>query len=108
MAFIELKRIEEKEIVPGYKARFIHSENMTVAHWNIKAGYKLPEHSHFHEQLSFVTEGEFELVIDGEKKVLNKKSAAVIPSNAVHSGIAITDCVIIDIFYPIREDYKVK
>ncbi|MCD4788542.1 MAG: hypothetical protein K8R37_00970, partial [Bacteroidales bacterium] len=65
MSFIELKEVEEKEIVPGYKARFIHSEDMTVASWNIKKGYSLPEHSHLHEQISCVTDGEFELTIDG-------------------------------------------
>ncbi len=108
MPFIDLENIEEKEIVQGYNARFIHSENMTIAHWNIKKGCTLPEHSHIHEQLSCVTQGDFELCIDGEKKVLNSNNVAVIPANAVHSGIAITDCVIIDIFYPIREDYKNK
>ncbi len=106
MPFIKLKNIKEKEIVPGYKARFIHSENMTIASWNIKKGYSLPEHSHQHEQLSCVTEGEFELTLNGETQVLNSGKIAVIPSNAKHSGKAITDCKIIDIFNPVREDYK--
>jgi quercetin dioxygenase-like cupin family protein len=106
MPFIKLKNIKEKEIVPGYKARFIHSENMTIASWNIKKGYSLPEHSHHHEQLSCVTEGEFELIVNGEKQILNSGKIAVIPSNAKHSGKAITDCKIIDIFNPVREDYK--
>ena len=108
MPFIHLKDLEQKEIVKGYNARFIHSENMTIAHWDIKKVHAMPEHSHMHEQLSCVTEGDFELCIDGEKKILNKGNVAVIPSNAVHSGMAITDCVIIDIFHPIREDYKSK
>jgi quercetin dioxygenase-like cupin family protein len=108
MPFIKLEQLEQKEIVPGYKARFIHSENMTIAHWNIKRDAALPEHSHIHEQLSCVTQGEFELSIEGEKKILNSSQIAVIPANAKHSGRAITDCVIIDIFYPIREDYKNK
>lgn len=108
MPFIDLKDINQIEIITGYKARFIHSENMTLAHWNIKKGHGLPEHSHFSEQLSCVTEGEFELCLNGEKKVLNSGSIAVIPSNVAHSGVAITDCVIIDVFYPIREDYKSK
>ena len=30
---------------------------------------------------------------------------AIIPSNIRHAGYAETDCQIIDVFYPIREDY---
>jgi quercetin dioxygenase-like cupin family protein len=30
----------------------------------------------------------------------------VIPSNTPHGAIAHTDCVLIDVFNPIREDYR--
>jgi len=48
---INLNSIDEKEIVPGYFVRFVHSENMTIAYWNIKAGSSLPSHSHPNEQI---------------------------------------------------------
>ena len=50
-------------------------------------------------------EGTFELTIDGVANVMKADSVAVIPSNAVHSGRAITACRILDAFYPVREDY---
>jgi len=53
-----------------------------------------------------IIEGEFELTIDNETKILKPGDVAVIPSNAVHSGKAITDCRILDVFYPVREDYR--
>ena len=31
---------------------------------------------------------------------------AVIPSGAVHSGRALTQCRFLDVFHPVREDYK--
>ncbi len=70
MTFTNLKDIEEKEIIPGYRVRFVHSKNMTFAYWNIKEGASLLEHSHPHEQVANVTEGEFELKVGGEIKVL--------------------------------------
>ncbi|MCZ6701961.1 MAG: cupin domain-containing protein [Ignavibacteria bacterium] len=102
---IDLNIIEEKEIVPGYFARFVHSENMTIAYWNIKAGSSLPAHSHPHEQISSMIKGEFELTVDGTPHILKPNDVFIIPSGISHSGKAITDCKIIDTFYPVREDY---
>jgi len=103
---IELNSIEEKEIVPGFFARFVHSENMTIAYWNIKAGSSLRAHSHPHEQISSMIKGEFELTVDGTPHLLKANNVFVIPSSIPHSGKAITDCKIIDTFYPVREDYR--
>ena len=103
---IELNSIEEKEIVLGYFAKFVHSENMTIAYWNIKASSSLPAHSHPHEQISSIIKGEFELTVDGTPHMLKANNVFVIPSGIPHSGKAITDCKIIDTFYPVREDYR--
>ena len=103
---IDLNNTDEKEIVPGYFARFVHSENMTIAYWNIKAGSSLSAHSHPHEQISSIIKGEFELTVDGTRHLLKPNNVFVIPSGIPHSGKAITDCKIIDTFYPVREDYR--
>lgn len=106
MSFLKLKDFEEKEPVPGYKVRFIHSDNMTFAYWNIDAGAALPEHSHPHEQVANVIEGKFEFNLDGDKRVIEPGDVVTIPSNVKHAGKAVTDCRLIDVFYPVREDYK--
>lgn len=106
MGFLNLDDIEQKEIVKGYKARFVHSINMTTAYWEVEAGAELPEHSHINEQVSNVTKGTFEFNLDGEIKTLDPGDVVVIPSNVPHSGKAVTDCFIIDTFHPVREDYK--
>jgi quercetin dioxygenase-like cupin family protein len=79
---------------------------MTIAHWRIEAGSTLGEHSHPHEQVTNVLEGQFEFTIDGETRLLGPGSVAVVPSNKVHSGRAVTDCLILDVFSPVREDYR--
>lgn len=106
MPFINLDQIKAKEIVPGYRAVFVHSDTMTFAYWTIEAGADLPEHSHPHEQVANVLEGTFELRIAGETRRIGPGTVAVIPSNAAHAGTAITDCRILDVFHPVREEYK--
>ena len=59
--FINLKNINEKEIIDGYHAKFVHSNSMTIANWRVEAGKSIPAHSHPHEQIACVIEGEFEL-----------------------------------------------
>jgi quercetin dioxygenase-like cupin family protein len=101
----EWKSIEEKAIFPGFRGRFIHSANMSFGLWDIDAGASLPEHAHPHEQVGHLLEGEFSLTIAGVAYVMKTGSVAVIPSNARHSGKAVTACRILDVFYPLREDY---
>ncbi|HDD55521.1 MAG TPA: cupin domain-containing protein [Chloroflexi bacterium] len=106
MVFQDLDDIQEREIVPGYRARFVHAEKMTLAYWEVEAGAALPEHSHPHEQIANVLEGEFELTVNGESRVLVPGQVAVIPGNVPHSGRAVTDCRLLDAFQPAREDYR--
>ena len=106
MVFQDLKDIAEREIVPGYRARFIHSDHMTLAFWDVDPGAALPEHSHPHEQIANVLEGQFELTVAGESKILEPGMVAVIPSDVPHSGKAITACRLLDAFQPSRDDYR--
>jgi quercetin dioxygenase-like cupin family protein len=104
--FKNFEDLKQKEIIPGFNARFIHTDTQTLSLVEVEKNAVLPAHAHFHEQISQVIEGDFELIIDGERKVCRKGDVAVIDSNVVHSGKALTQCTILDIFTPVREDYK--
>lgn len=104
--FQEISNIEPKEIIPGFLARFVHTENNTIGFVEITSGSVLPEHSHVHTQTTQVTEGKLELTVDGETRVYEPGMIAIIPSNTLHSAKALTDCKVTDVFFPVREDYK--
>jgi quercetin dioxygenase-like cupin family protein len=53
-----------------------------------------------------VQEGEFELTVAGQPIVLRPGEVLVIPSGVRHAGRAITDCRLLDVFNPVREDYR--
>lgn len=95
-----------REIVEGFHGNFIHTEKMTLAYWDIAKSASLPPHSHPHEQVVNMLEGEFELVVDGKALRLKPGDVVVIPSNVPHQGQAITECRILDVFQPPRDDYR--
>ncbi|PQB03714.1 cupin domain-containing protein [Aureitalea marina] len=104
--FQKFETVPAREIIPGFDAHLIHTDKQTLSLVKTKAGSHLPQHHHFHEQISMVMEGEFEMTVEGQTKVCGKGDVVVIPSNAVHSGRSLTDCIILDTFTPVREDYQ--
>jgi quercetin dioxygenase-like cupin family protein len=101
-----LEVIPVREVFPGFRGQFLHSENMTLAYWSIDADSILPAHSHHHEQVVNMLEGELELVADGIAHTLRAGDVFMIPGNVVHSGRALTSCKVLDVFSPVREDYR--
>ena len=106
MALIDLNSKRICDHFEGFHGKFIHSERSTIIFWEAEAGAIVPEHFHPHEQISEVTEGEFELKIGSESTVLKPGLIAIIPPNTTHSGRALTFCKIKDVFCPVREDYQ--
>jgi quercetin dioxygenase-like cupin family protein len=95
-----------REFIPGFFGRFVHGAQTTLAYVEITQGSTLNEHSHVHEQITFLLEGELEMIIGGEKMTLTAGSFHVISSNTPHSAFAVTNCKVIDAFSPARDDYR--
>lgn len=101
-----LINIPYKELAPGILTKLVHGKNITLSVVEIKKGSKLPKHHHVHEQITFIVEGELKMTIGRKTNILTAGTVHVIPSNVPHSAIALTDCRVIDVFNPVREDYK--
>lgn len=102
----DLKNIPPKELAEGITGRYLHTDHNTIGYITVKKGAILPEHSHIHEQITQMVSGTFEMTIGGVSQTLEAGSIVVIPSNVTHSAVALSDCEIVDTFYPVREDYK--
>ena len=64
-------------------------------------------HSHPHEQMGILLEGEMTFIIDGERHLLGPGDMWRIPGDVEHSAIAGEAPVkALDVFHPIREDYR--
>lgn len=98
--------IPEIEIFPGFYAKFIHTDQLTIAFVRIKKGSQLPEHFHIHEQVTTGLEGELEMTVGGQQLICKAGVSVSIPSNTPHSAVALSDCLVMDVFSPPREDYQ--
>ena len=98
--------IKNKELIDGITGKYFHTDNNTIGFIDIEKGAILPAHSHMHEQTTQVISGKLEMTIDGETQILEPGIITLIPSNVIHSAVALTDCKVTDIFFPVREDYR--
>ncbi|HEV7277430.1 MAG TPA: cupin domain-containing protein [Devosiaceae bacterium] len=98
--------LEERTVIPGFHGRFLHSGRMTFVLWRLDAGAVLPAHAHPHEQVVHVLAGELEMTLEGETTSCGPGTVLVIPPDAPHSGRVLTDASVMDVFSPVREDYR--
>ncbi len=103
---IDVWAMTPREVVPGYRARFIHSEHTTHAYWEIDPDVPLPEHAHPHEQIVNVLDGTIVLRVAGTDHELHGGDCLVIPGGVPHSAVARTPCRVLDVFSPVREEYR--
>ncbi|MEO0571783.1 MAG: cupin domain-containing protein [Bacteroidota bacterium] len=103
---MNLSEIASKEIMSGYHGKLVHGDSISWAFWTVEKDAEVPLHQHHHEQIMHVVEGNFAFNLDGKTKVYHPGDVVVIPSNTPHGGKALTVCKLMDVFSPVREEYK--
>jgi quercetin dioxygenase-like cupin family protein len=106
MAFINYNTKNKLDIFPGVHSAMEHSAQISYGCVSLDEGVIVPEHSHPHEQWTYIVEGQMEFTLEGEMQLLLPGMGAYIPSNAKHGAVAVTACKVIDVFTPVREDYR--
>ncbi len=106
MQCVELSSVKEIELADGVRARVVHTGNVSVAHVRLDAGAAVPEHAHYHEQIVNVIDGEMELTVNGTPTLLRRGTIYLLPPMVPHSARALSDVYVIDIFHPVREDFR--
>lgn len=106
MSLISIDKLPVREIFPGLRARLVHSARTSQSWVEIDPGVSFPEHQHPHEQTVNVIDGTLELVVAGQPVVLEAGQSYIIPPNVPHAGRARTACRVLDVFAPVRDDYR--
>jgi len=100
--------IHEK-ISPEFERKIAYLENLMVVVCDFNNGPMRspdPPHSHPHEQITYIAEGEVEFFKDGNKINLRKDDIIIIPSGVPHCiRLVSSHAKLIDSFSPVREEF---
>jgi len=92
--------------VPGIARKtLVHGARTLMTEFRLEAGAVLPRHAHPYEQTGYLVSGRLELTIGAETFVAEPGDSWCIPADVEHGGLARQDCVAIEVFSPLREDY---
>lgn len=106
MPFYNSDELRRNEIAPGVNIKTMWGEKIMMNIVEIEPNAVVPNHTHPHEQAGMMIQGEFEMTIGDETKVVTVGDTYIIPGGVEHSvhcgGIK---AIALDIFSPPREDY---
>ena len=106
-AFQRLTSIPARAILDGsIRGHYAHTDALTIGEVNLDANTVVPIHEHPHEQLTYVIDGRFQFTVGEETTILEPGMLAIIPGGVKHGGTTLTACRVIDVFSPVREDYR--
>lgn len=106
---VEVSTVPTVSLGPGIDTHIVCGKDLTLSFATIAAGAVGAMHSHPHEQMIVVLEGEADLIMDGKSYYLRAGEAMSVPSNLKHTGQARAGgCRFLEIFTPARKDFEEK
>jgi quercetin dioxygenase-like cupin family protein len=106
MPFTTLSQLPSRNVFAGVAGHYAHLERLSVGEVDLASGALVPTHQHPHEQVSYVLAGRVEFTVGAETCVMEPGACALIPGGTPHGCRALTACRILDLFSPVREDYR--
>jgi quercetin dioxygenase-like cupin family protein len=96
-----------REIFPGVRIHAVSGDRLMLSLVDLEPGSVVLEHSHPHEQMGMLISGRVEFTIGGVTKVLGPGEMWRIPGHVPHMVRTLEGpAVALDIFHPVREDYR--
>jgi quercetin dioxygenase-like cupin family protein len=104
--FPEQGQLGRHTIFPNVTASTMAAERMLLAVVDLEANSVVTPHSHPHEQIGVIISGKVIFTIGDEEKTLGPGELYRIPGGVVHQVVALEKSQAVDIFCPVREEYR--
>lgn len=106
---VDVSTVPPVSLGAGIDTRIVCGKDLTLSFAAIAPGMMGKMHSHPHEQMIYVLEGEADLIMDGKSYFLKAGDTMSVPSNLEHTGRARAGgCRLLEIFTPARRDFEEK
>jgi quercetin dioxygenase-like cupin family protein len=97
--------IAPEQITSHISRRYITGDGLTVARFALTKDGVVPRHVHDNEQISCILSGRLEFRFDDRTVVLGPNEVMRIPGGVPHEVAVLEDCIVIDVFQPVRQDW---
>lgn len=98
--------LEVEDLGNGVSRRILaYNENLMAVEVIFEEGAVGAIHTHPHEQITYVIDGEFEFNIDGNKTILKAGDSTFKEPNIPHGAVCLKKGRLLDIFTPCRKDF---
>ena len=84
MGFFSHDDLKEKQALEGITLRSVAGNSTMMTFFEFREGAVIPPHSHLHEQITYVLEGEIEFTLKGVTRVHTKGQGVTILSGEEH------------------------
>ena len=98
--------VAPQQLTPHIVRQFISTDAITIGRFQLTAGGVVPRHAHHHEQVSSVLSGRLRFVFDDREVEVGAGGVLQIPGHVPHEVHVIEDTLVIDVFSPVREDWR--
>lgn len=109
MAALKFQQMPAEQVKVDVQRRLAYTDHLMIVIVDFTGGPKEtpdPPHSHPHEQVTYIAEGEVSFFMDGEETRLSPGDVFTVPSGKMHTiQLHSEQARLIDCFTPIREDF---
>lgn len=99
--------VQAVPMTPGITRRTLAlGDAVLLVEFTIQAGAVFPLHSHPYEQIGYLCSGSGRLWVGAEAADIRPGSSWCIPKDVPHRAEFSRDSLAIDVFHPVREDYR--
>jgi len=104
---INKDKIKPTRIIEGvFRKTLAYNDSVMLCHFLLEKDAKIPLHNHKEHQIGYIINGKVKFLTENGEFIAITGDSYVFGSNEKHGAILLEKSEIIEVFHPLRDDYK--